>query len=759
MRLSRARSVLPAALLAVLTAPLLAGAPAHAADDVPPAGDLTAVSAIVITDDSAEVVTREVPPAEVAATRAELGAQPGVVSVSVDTPVRIADAGDPRRAEQWALADLGLQPEPAGAPDGSDQLVAVLDTGVLAGHEDLQGRVRCDLGADFAPDFTPGPASVDPAENGCVDPQGHGTHVTGEISAVSGNGLGVTGASAARVIPVRVLDAAGNGSSSTVASGIFHAVDSGADVITMSLAGPCNAPQYGPAVQYAIDHGVVVVAAAGNNRQTGNQVNCPAATPGVIAVAATDERRASAPFSYSGPSNVVSAPGVNVWSTNNNPAGYAARSGTSMAAPFVAAVIARYRSGHPAASVADVRAAVISTATDLGTPGRDDETGYGLIDGRELLAVAAPAPSAIEQTYRANGGAGGRLGAALGQETCGLAGNGCAREFAGGSIYWSPATGAHVVGGAVREKWSVLGRERSSLGYPTTDETWLGTGAVSHFQGGSVYWSPSTGAQVVRGLIRDTWAASGYETGSLGYPTTDETWLGDGAVSHFQGGSIYWSPGTGAHVVRGAIRDRWAADGWQSGSLGYPVTDEVALRGGAATVFQGGSVYWSPGTGARLVRGAIRDRWAANGWEVGPLGFPTTDEVALRGGAATVFQGGSIYWSPATGAHVVRGAIRDGWAANGWEVGPLGYPTTDEVGLIGGAVNHFQGGSIYWSPPNGAHAVRGAIRDKWAGLGWQESRLGFPRSGEYGIPGGARSDFAGGSIDWTPGTGAVVRYR
>jgi uncharacterized protein with LGFP repeats len=800
VRLPRVRSVLPAALLAVLTVPLLTGVPARAEVGVPsateaPAGDLTAVSAIVVTDDSAEVVTREVPPADVAATRAELRAQPGVVSVSVDTPVQTADAGDPGRAQQWALTDLGLDPAPLGAPDGSDQLVAVLDTGVAADHEDLPGRVRCDLGADFAPDA----ATADPAGDGCRDVQGHGTHVAGEISAVSGNGIGVAGASAARVMPVRVLDANGQGTSSTVASGIIHAVDHGADVINMSLAGPCNT-QYDTAVQYAVDHGVVVVAAAGNNRQTGNQVNCPAASPGVIAVSATDDQRVSASFSYSGPTNVVSAPGVGILSTNG-PAGYANRSGTSMAAPYVAAVLARYRQGHPAATVADVRAAVIATAIDLEAPGRDDDTGFGLIDGYELLqgsgATPAPTPpsaptgvtarpgdgqaqvswTAAATTgspvtgYTVYGSPGDTVVRTTGATTAVVPGlvNGTSYTFrvaatnaAGlGAVSASSAPVTPVGVSAVQRAYEASGGTSGPLGAPRTDEVCglAGGGCSREFTGGSVYWSPATGAHWVRGAVAAQGAPPGGAGGLLGYPTTDEVALANGAANVFQGGSVYFSPATGAHAVRGAIRDRWAASGWETGPLGYPTTDEVALTGGAANVFQGGSVYWSAATGAHVVRGAIRDRWAANGWETGPLGYPTTDEVGLARGAANVFQGGSVYWSAATGAHVVRGAIRDRWAANGWETGSLGYPTTDEVGLAGGAVTHFQGGSVYWSPAGGAHAVRGAIRDRWASLGWQDSRLGYPRSEEYAVPGGVRSDFAGGSIDWSSATGAVVRYR
>jgi uncharacterized protein with LGFP repeats len=253
-------------------------------------------------------------------------------------------------------------------------------------------------------------------------------------------------------------------------------------------------------------------------------------------------------------------------------------------------------------------------------------------------------------------------------------------------------------------KWRQLGGAGGVLGARTTDEkaTSKRAGSYATFEHGAIYWSPTTGAHAVIGTIRDRWKALGSENGYLGFPTSDQLTLAKGTFSRFEGGSIYWSKSTGAHAVRGAIRDRWGALGWENGFLGYPTTSEIALRGGALTAFQGGSVYWSPATGAHAVRGAIRDRWGALGWENGFLGYPTTDEIGLRGGAFTAFQGGSVYWSPATGAHAVRGAIRDAWGATGWENGSLGYPTSDEFGIPGGQRTNFQRGYITWTPQGGA---------------------------------------------------------
>ncbi|HEU0102638.1 MAG TPA: hypothetical protein VFR07_09995 [Mycobacteriales bacterium] len=213
-------------------------------------------------------------------------------------------------------------------------------------------------------------------------------------------------------------------------------------------------------------------------------------------------------------------------------------------------------------------------------------------------------------------------------------------------------------------------------------------------------------------------------------------------------------------VVKGAILARYESLGGARGFLGRALTDELSTPNGVGryNVFEGGSIYWSPGSGAHEVHGLIREKWGALGWENSLLRFPTSNEIALRGGALNRFQGGFVYWSPGTGAHEVHGDILAKYAEFRWETGRLGYPVTDELRTPDrtGAFSLFQGGAVYWSPDTGAHQIEGAIRAKWDALGSENSGLGFPVTDEDDRPGGRVSDFELGQISWTPETGAVV---
>ena len=170
--------------------------------------------------------------------------------------------------------------------------------------------------------------------------------------------------------------------------------------------------------------------------------------------------------------------------------------------------------------------------------------------------------------------------------------------------------------------------------------------------------------------------------------------------------------------------------------------------------------YTSPQTGTHKVQGAILDTFRSVGATKSALGYPRTDELPTPSvfGRYNLFQKGAIYWSPASGAHEVEGAIWKTWRSLGWENSFLGFPTTNQLSTPkkAGRYNAFQHGSIYYSHATGAHSIAGAIRDRWASMGWENSKLGFPKTNEFPIPGGRAQDFQCGSIQWSPKGGTKV---
>lgn len=234
----------------------------------------------------------------------------------------------------------------------------------------------------------------------------------------------------------------------------------------------------------------------------------------------------------------------------------------------------------------------------------------------------------------------------------------------------------------------------------------------------------------------------------------------------YTAGRMYWTPATAAREVHGSILVKYLALGGHV-AFGAPRTDELVTAGGAGRysdfALLGASIYWSSGTGAQAVYGDIGALWKSLGAELGPHGFPRSDERATPNGRGRYndFQNGGIYWLPGLGARSVHGAIYSRWGVLGYEGGHLGFPLTNESTTPDGVgrYNHFEGGSVYYTPRTGAHEIRGSIRARWQALGWERSYLGYPTSDEFAISGGRRSNFERGYITWNAATGQVVDRR
>ena len=325
----------------------------------------------------------EVPAVAAARMQAAFAASSDVDYVEPDYPAKAtATTNDLYLSQEWHLAKINASTAwdvTVGAPG---VIIAIVDSGVSSTHPDLVGRLL--PGYDFI--------------NGDADPQddfGHGTGVAGAAAAAGNNGIGVAGVAwGSPLLPVKVLDATGNGTYSTMAQGIIFAADSGARIINLSLGGTAASATLQEAVNYAWSKSSVLIAAAGNN---GNDVPVyPAACQNVVAVSATDANDARASFSNYGTYVDVAAPGVGILTTTA-PDLYTARNGTSFASPVTAGVAALMASAWPQGSNAGIVDLLVNHTDDLGAPGADVYYGSGRINAARAVD-AALAAEAIDIT-------------------------------------------------------------------------------------------------------------------------------------------------------------------------------------------------------------------------------------------------------------------------------------------------------------------------------------------------------------------------
>ncbi|MDA8352777.1 MAG: S8 family peptidase [Firmicutes bacterium] len=259
---------------------------------------------------------------------------------------------DPQYSRQWGLRQVKAPSAWEITQGESGVTVAVLDTGVDYKHPDLSDKVL--RGADYVE------GDGDP-----MDENGHGTHVAGTVAASTNNGTGIAGmAPGVNLYAVRVLDEEGSGSLDDVASGIVDAVDAGAQVINLSLGATKGSQTLQNAVQYAKNHGALVVAAAGNEGES--TPSYPAFYEETLSVAAIDNNDEKADFTNYGKWVEIAAPGVDIVSTVPD-GGYRTLSGTSMATPYVSGVAGLLASQGRNAS--EVRAAIENTADSISGTG------------------------------------------------------------------------------------------------------------------------------------------------------------------------------------------------------------------------------------------------------------------------------------------------------------------------------------------------------------------------------------------------------
>lgn len=291
----------------------------------------------------------------------------------------------------WGITRIGAPSVHTNGNKGTGINVAIIDTGINYNHPDLCDNYKG--GYDFVND------DADP-----LDDNGHGTHCAGIIAAAD-NDIGVIGvAPEANLYSLKIVNNTGRGNTSDLIAAIEWATETCKDtdisndihIISMSLGSNSRVTALETACSQAYDSGILLVAGAGNDgnrRGTGDSVDYPGAYSSVIAVAATDSMDNRASFSSTGPAVELAAPGVNILSTYLD--GWALLSGTSMACPHVAGTAALVQAANPSFTNDNIRDRLAQTATDLGTSGRDNLYGYGLVN-----AEAASADSTCETAMK-----------------------------------------------------------------------------------------------------------------------------------------------------------------------------------------------------------------------------------------------------------------------------------------------------------------------------------------------------------------------
>ncbi|WP_416827569.1 GW domain-containing glycosaminoglycan-binding protein [Ectobacillus polymachus] len=283
---------------------------------------------------------------------------------------------------QWDIQDVQAPQAWQAGLTGKGIKVGVIDSGI-APHSDLN---------------VAGGVSEVSYTTSYADDNGHGTHVAGTIGA-TGNGMVQGVAPDVQLYAIKVMDSTGTGTLQDIIAGLDWAIQNNMDIVNLSLGTDTDSPLLHNMIDEAFNRGILLVASAGNNGNatgTGDTIMYPAKYSSAISVGSIDQDLNRSSFSATGQELEVSAPGSDILSTYLNN-GYAIGSGTSMAAPHVAGVLALLKQKYPSMTNIQLRQELDKDAKDLGIVGKDTQFGYGLAEYPAQVTVQ-PAPQPGNQT-------------------------------------------------------------------------------------------------------------------------------------------------------------------------------------------------------------------------------------------------------------------------------------------------------------------------------------------------------------------------
>ncbi|MFC5338897.1 hypothetical protein ACFPII_10335, partial [Leucobacter denitrificans] len=299
-----------------------------------------------------------------------------------------------------------------------------------------------------------------------------------------------------------------------------------------------------------------------------------------------------------------------------------------------------------------------------------------------------------------------------------------------------------------------LGGADSIFGYPVSPAQSVNGGLRQEFGGGTFFWSSVTGVSAVRGAIGNLYLSNGGPAGHLGFPKGVESGLPAGAKQEFEKGTIYYTGSTGAGSVNGAIKELYESHGGPNGFMGYPVGVEQRVSGAVKQEFANATVYYTGATGAASVHGAIRAKFEELGGVLSFLGVPIDEEIIEGNFIRQEFARGTAFYSGATGVSTVNGAIRTLYLENGGSGGYMGHPKGSEVISRGVVRQEFSNATAYYTGRTGAAALHGQMRDFYYEIGDIESYLGLPIGSSFGDSHFSGQEFERGTAYFSEATGA-----